>query len=122
MKRENRPMHEANPLGSFTAANIIATVNQVNSRSDMRLATRSDFAFCRAITTDVPSNGGAIEENWKGWPANFTPPDAAVVLPGGRGYFFKGDQYFRYDDAGSAPANAPSSFVQGNWPGWPADF
>ncbi|MCU1230955.1 MAG: protein of unknown function, putative Hemopexin domain, partial [Acidobacteria bacterium] len=116
---------EANPAGSFTGAYVEATVGQVNSRSDIRLATRSDFAFSRAITSDLPPGafGGSIVEYWGGWPANFTPPlDAAMVLPGGRGYFFKGDQYFRYDDSGHAPANAPSSFVKGDWPNWPSDF
>jgi glycerophosphoryl diester phosphodiesterase len=112
---------EANPLGSFTATNIVATVKQVDGRSDVRMATRSDFAFFRVAPDGNTFDCKAIEENWTGWIPNYTPIDAAVLWPDGKGYFFKGNQYFIYEADDTVPLNY-SRPVGSEWIGWPSDF
>ena len=62
-----------------------------------------------------------IAGNWPGmWPEKI---DAAICWPGnGKAYFFKGDQYLRYDIAGDKTDAGYPRPIAGNWPGFPADF
>jgi hypothetical protein len=83
---------------------------------------RYDWASDR---TD-PGYPKSIAENWHGLPAGFTSGfDAAVGGQGpfaGKAYFFKGDQYIRYDWASDrTDPGYPKSFPL-VWPGLPPAF
>jgi hypothetical protein len=77
---------------------------------------------------DLPDAGypARIVDGWHGLPAGFTDNlDAALNGQGpfaGKAYFFKGDQYVRYDWATDrTDPGYPKSFP-GLWPGLPAGF
>jgi hypothetical protein len=58
-----------------------------------------------------------IKNNWSGLDAFADGVDAAVNWGNGKAYFFKGDQYIRYDIAADkADAGYPLPII-GNWPG-----
>ncbi len=63
-----------------------------------------------------------IATNWKGWPASWAGGvDAAFNWGGGRIYFFKGNQYIRYDRDKGKVDKGPKN-ISGNWGGWPASW
>lgn len=67
-----------------------------------------------------------IAGNWPGMPATFASGVSAAVTGqkqfAGKGYFFKGSQYVRYDwAADKVDAGYPKS-IAGMWPGLPAGF
>lgn len=64
-----------------------------------------------------PGYPARISDNWKGLPD--TPPDAGVVWPNGKAYFFYGREYIRYDIATDRADPGYPLPVAGNWPGVP---
>lgn len=63
---------------------------------------------------------------WRGWPRDFNENiDAALNGKGrysGKAYFFKGNQYFRYDwDSDQVDYGYPQK-IKDNWPGFPRKF
>jgi predicted Zn-dependent protease len=66
-----------------------------------------------------------IQGQWPGFPPNFCfNLDCAVTGRGpyvGKAYFFKGDQYIRYDWTANTVDLSPTT-IAGSWPGLPADF
>jgi hypothetical protein len=67
-----------------------------------------------------------IMENWNGLPARFTPPiDAMVVADDsfrGKAYFFKDNQYLRFDMLQKRTDPGFPKSISGNWDGWPPEF
>jgi len=61
-----------------------------------------------------------IKETWRGFPLRFTSGvDCAVMWNNGKAYFFKGDQYIRYDVAADK-VDGDALPIAGQWPGlWP---
>lgn len=63
-----------------------------------------------------------IAGNWPGFPASFASGvNAAVVWGNGKVYFFKGNQYLRYDIASDKVDPGYPKPIAGNWPGLWAD-
>ncbi|MFW9995151.1 MAG: DUF6345 domain-containing protein [Candidatus Odinarchaeota archaeon] len=67
-----------------------------------------------------------IAGHWDGFPSNFTSGiDAAVLGDGprkGKAYFFKGNQYVRFDwDDDRVDSGYPKS-IAGHWDGFPSNF
>lgn len=77
------------------------------------------------ILTDKVDAGWpkSISSHWNGFPAAFASGvDAAVMWTGGKAYFFKGNQYLRYDmTTDSVDAGWPKQ-ISGNWKGFPNSF
>ena len=63
-----------------------------------------------------------IVANWSGWPENFTNIDAGVVWNNGKAYFFKGDEYIRYDLSNDSVDSGYPKKIVSNWSGWPENF
>jgi hypothetical protein len=64
-----------------------------------------------------------IGGHWPGFPAAFEASvDAGVVWPNGKAYFFKGNQYIRYDVAADRADPGYPLPIAGNWPGLPPAF
>jgi hypothetical protein len=63
----------------------------------------------------------AIAGHWPGFPANFAAGvNAAVVWTTGKAYFFKGNQYIRYDIPNDKVDPVYPLPIAGHWPGlWP---
>jgi hypothetical protein len=60
--------------------------------------------------------------NWPGFPASFaTGVNATVVWGNGKAYFFKGNQYIRYNIATDKVDAGYPKPIAGNWPGLWAD-
>ncbi|MFD3401577.1 matrixin family metalloprotease [Kribbella sp. NPDC058693] len=76
-------------------------------------------------TTD-PGYPLSIAAEWHGLPAEFTSGlDSAVTGKGpfaGKAYFFKGDQYVRYDWATDQTDPGYPKSIAAMWPGLPPDF
>ena len=68
-----------------------------------------------------PASPKPISGNWPGFPANFAAGVNAVALwSNGKAYFFKGNQYLRYDVAAEKVDPGYPKSISGNWPGlWP---
>ena len=65
-----------------------------------------------------PGYPKAIAGNWPGVPAAFAAGvNAVAVWDNGKAYFFKGNQYIRYDIAGSKVDPGYPKLIAGNWPG-----
>lgn len=63
-----------------------------------------------------------ISGNWPGFPANFASGVSAMALwTNGKAYFFKGNQYIRYDVASDKVDPGYPKAISGNWPGLWAD-
>lgn len=63
-----------------------------------------------------------ISGNWPGFPANFASGVSAMALwTNGKAYFFKGNQYIRYDVASDKVDPGYPKTISGNWPGLWAD-
>ena len=63
-----------------------------------------------------------IAGNWPGFPASFAAGvDAWVLWTNGKAYFFKGNQYIRYDIASDKVDAGYPKAIAGNWPGLWAD-
>jgi hypothetical protein len=66
-----------------------------------------------------------IRDDWQGWPPGFTPIDAALLGEGpfkNKAYFFRGDQYIRFDlIQGRIEPGYPKP-IAGHWGGFPYDF
>ena len=76
------------------------------------------------IATDRvdPGYPRPIQNNWPGFPASFAAGvDAAVVWNADKAYFFKGNQYIRYDIPSDRVDPGYPAPIQGNWPGLWAD-
>jgi hypothetical protein len=59
-----------------------------------------------------------IAGNWHGFPANFaTGINAAVMWSNGKAYFFKGNEYVRFDVAADKVDPGYPKPIAGNWPG-----
>jgi hemopexin len=82
--------------------------------------------YCRYdVATDQADPGYPlrISGNWPGFPPAFEASiDAGVVWPNGKAYFFKGDQYIRYDIATDRTDPGYPLPIAGNWPGMPTSF
>jgi hypothetical protein len=79
---------------------------------------RYDIAADRAD----PGYPAPIQGNWPGFPANFAAGvNAAVLWNNGKAYFFKSDQYIRYDIAADKVDAGYPRPITGNWPGLWAD-
>lgn len=64
-----------------------------------------------------------IAGHWPGFPSAFEASiDAGVVWNNGKAYFFKGNQYIRYDLAADRTDAGYPRPIAGNWPGLPANF
>ncbi len=64
-----------------------------------------------------------IAGNWPGFPAAFAGGvDAYVLWPNGKAYFFKGNQYIRYDMAEDKVDAGYPKPIAGNWPGFAGAF
>lgn len=64
-----------------------------------------------------PGYPNPIIPNWPGLPIAMIPTDAVITWPNGKAYFFKGNQYCRYDiKADRADVGYPKP-IKGNWPG-----
>jgi hypothetical protein len=79
------------------------------------------------LRTDVVAGPADIAANWSGWPASFLSGiDAAAQGQGaseGMGYFFKGSEYIRYNNAADVRAvDVGPSSIASAWPGWPESF
>lgn len=60
---------------------------------------------------------------WRDFPPAFEASvDAGVVWPNGKAYFFKGNQYIRYDVAADRTDPGYPLPIAGNWPGLPPAF
>jgi hypothetical protein len=82
--------------------------------------------YCRYdVAADMADPGypARIAGNWPGFPPSFAASiDCGTVWPNGKAYFFKDDQYIRYDVASDrTDAGYPAS-IAGNWPGLPSSF
>ncbi|MDQ1351161.1 MAG: hypothetical protein QG657_1463 [Acidobacteriota bacterium] len=75
------------------------------------------------IDPGYPKN---ISDGWPGWPLAFTEGiDAAVSGSGsfaGKAYFFRGNQYIRYDWEKDKTDRGYPKRIEGNWPGLPDYF
>ncbi len=75
------------------------------------------------IDPGYPKN---ISDGWRGWPLAFSEGiDAAVSGSGsfaGKAYFFRGDQYIRYDWEKDKTDRGYPKRIEGNWYGLPAHF
>ncbi|MEZ4861009.1 MAG: hemopexin repeat-containing protein [Caldilineaceae bacterium] len=59
-----------------------------------------------------------IQGNWPGFPASFAAGvNAAVLWNNGKSYFFKGNEYIRYDIASDKTDTGYPQPIKGNWPG-----
>ncbi len=63
-----------------------------------------------------------IQGNWHNWPSNFVDIDAAVMYDAERAYFFKGDEYIRYNVGENRVPDGYPQKIQGNWHNWPSNF
>jgi hypothetical protein len=82
------------------------------SRYDV-LADKTDTGYPRNLDAS----------NWPGWPASFKSGiDASVVWNNGKAYFFKGDQYIRYDMKTDKVESGYPKKITGNWPGFTGAF
>ena len=65
-----------------------------------------------------------IQGSWSGFPNTFAAGvDAAVVWNNGKAYFFKGDQYIRYDISADEVDRGYPLPIAGRWPGlWEQDI
>ncbi len=81
---------------------------------------RYDFVG-RAVDQGYPLE---TARNWTGWPDEFADGiDAALLWPGGtKGYFFKGDEYLKFDFLRDAVDFGYPRKIAGPWREWPADF
>ncbi len=60
--------------------------------------------------------------NWPGWPSSWSDGvDAVINWGNGKVYFFRGNQYLRYDIATDRVDGAPRA-IAGAWPGWPTSW
>jgi hypothetical protein len=82
--------------------------------------------YCRYdVAGDAMDRGypARIAGNWPGFPPAFEASvDAAVVWNNGKAYFFKGDQYIRYDVASDRTDPGYPLPIAGNWAGLPGEF
>jgi len=59
-------------------------------------------------------------QNWPNWPRSWTSRvRAGVNWDNGKAYFFRGDQYLRYDMWGDRVDEGYPKPISGNWPGFP---
>lgn len=63
-----------------------------------------------------------IKDHWGNWPSRFVSIDAAVKVSDSVAYFFKGDEYIRYNITKDRVEDGYPLKIRGNWEGWPADF
>ncbi len=60
--------------------------------------------------------------NWPGWPSHWTQINGAVVWPNGeKAYFFRGDEFIRYDIKKRCVEPGFPVKIIGAWKGWPED-
>lgn len=115
-----RAIYPAWPMPTQFRAGIHAAVNWGNGKVYF-------FKDAEYVRYDIASDAVDLGPTpiATGWPA--LPPDfqngiqAAVNWGNGKTYFFKGDQYLRYDIANDQPDFAPRSIAAG-WPALPAGF
>jgi hypothetical protein len=113
--------------GAFTG-NLDATVNGQNGFAGKLYFFKGDqyVRYDWASDKTDPGYPKSIAGNWPGLPDTFTSRiDAAVTGKGrfsGKAYFFKGDQYVRYDWANDKTDPGYPKSIAGNWPGLPPGF
>ncbi len=76
------------------------------------------------IASNKVDNGfpATIATGWGNWPASWTDVDATVRWNSSKAYFFRGNQYLRYDIATDKVDAGYPQPISGNWPGWPATW
>lgn len=94
-------------------------LSAVGSGDKPSISSPEDFS--RPIDQERRKNN-----EWKGWPEDFMGNiDAALNGDGpfkGKAYFFKGDQYFRYDWYKDKVEVGYPQEIKDNWPGFPRNF
>lgn len=57
------------------------------------------------------------------WPTTWTTaPDAGFMMPYGYAYFFRGDEYIKYDSATNTIMSGYPKKIAAEWDGWPATW
>jgi hypothetical protein len=104
------------------AANLDAVVMWTNGKAYV-------FAGNQYVRYDVardqadPGYPRFISGPWRDFPPAFEASiDAGVVWPNGKAYFFKGNQYIRYDVAADKTDPGYPLPIAGNWHGLPPEF
>ena len=77
------------------------------------------------VKTDIVDAGypKPIAGHWRGFPAAFAAGvDAYVLWTNGKAYFFKGNQYIRFDMGEDKVDAGYPKLISGNWPGFSGSF